>query len=184
MKRRRIGAELYSHYIRKLQLKHTKRIQKNCKSNWYSAISFGLENVTRSFAHMFHALNCVCRQGALNFTCCCRKWHSNDNNWAKAAKMWPWPENQGCPGMIGIRFDSAMGKASFCEVNSLHMVPNGDEWQGKRMLYITFDLSSHMVLPAYGQLDQDVRKLLCLSGFTGGFQNFITLFCSISQRYM
>ena len=26
---------------------------------------------------------------------------------------------------------------SFCEVNSLQMVPNGDEWQGKRMLYIT-----------------------------------------------
>jgi len=51
MKRRRIGAELYSHYIRKLQLKHTKRIQKKHKSNWYSAISFGLENVTRSFAH-------------------------------------------------------------------------------------------------------------------------------------
>ena len=52
MMRRRIGAELYSHYIRKLQLKHTKRIQKKHKSNWYSAISFGLlENVTRSFAH-------------------------------------------------------------------------------------------------------------------------------------
>ena len=32
---------------------------------------------------MFHALNCVCRQGAQNFTCCCRKWHSNCNNWAK-----------------------------------------------------------------------------------------------------
>ena len=42
MTRRRIGAELYSHYIRKLQLKHAKRIQKKYNSNWYSAISFGL----------------------------------------------------------------------------------------------------------------------------------------------
>ena len=66
----------------------------------------------------------------------------------KTAKMWPWPENQGCPGMIGIRFEkafpfwrvgvfSAMGKASFCEVNYLQMVLNGDEWQGKWILYIT-----------------------------------------------
>ena len=131
MKRRRTGAELYSHYIRKLQLKHTKRIQKKYNS-WYSAISFGLlDNVTRSFAHL-HALNCVCRQGALNFTC--RKWHSNCNNWAKE-NCEDVALDQGCPGMIGMF--SAMGKASFCEVNYLQMVPNGDEWQGKLMLYIT-----------------------------------------------
>ena len=145
--------------------------------------------------HMFHALNCVDKAHwiALNFTCC-RKWHSNCNRRRKTAKMWPWPD-QGCPGMIGIRFEkafpfwragvfSAMGKASFCEVNYLQMVPNGDEWQGKRMLYITFDLSSHRVSWFFLHMASWIKMSGNFYVSVASLVAFITLFCSISQRYM
>ena len=143
---------------------------------------------------VFHALNCVCRQGALNFTCCCRKWHSNCNNWAK----------ENCedvamarkPGMSWDDWDTlttfpfwrvgvfSAGKASFCEVNYLQMVPNGDEWQGKRMLYITFDLSSHRVSWFFLHMASWIKMSGNFYVSVASLVAFITLFCSISQRYM
>ena len=91
---------------------------------------------------MFHALNCVCRQGAQNFTCCCRKWHSNCNNWAKENRLRRCGHGLKTKNVMTVPILKGWslqcnGKASFCEVNYLQMVPNGDEWQGKLILYIT-----------------------------------------------
>ena len=77
-----------------------------------------------------------------------------------------------------------MGKASFCEVNYLQMVPNGDEWQGKRMLYITFDLSSHRVSWFFLHMASWIKMSGNFYVSVASLVAFITLFCSISQRYM
>ena len=58
------------------------------------------------------------------------------------------------------------------------MVPNGDEWQGKRMLYITFDLSSHRVSWFFLHMASWIKMSgnFCVS--VASLVAFITLFCS------
>ena len=193
MKRRRTGAELYSHYIRKLQLKHTKRIQKKYNS-WYSAISFGLlDNVTRSFAHL-HALNCVCRQGALNFTC--RKWHSNCNNWAKencedVAMAWKpgvsWDDWdtlwEGVPILKGWSLQ-CNGK-SFLLWSELSTDGTKWGWMARKVNAVHhIDLSSHRVSWFFLHMASWIKMSGNFYVSVASLVAFITLFCSISQRYM